>query len=90
MGKHEDGRVYRDVHLVIRHPTQLNTLYATTGIGTYITIDNGRTWSKRASATGLRSNWRSIPMRRIESFWQLPKNGPTLVERTPHRSRRTL
>ena len=52
MGKHEDGRVYRDVHLVIRHPTQLDTLYATTGIGTYITTDNGRYWSKAEYGMG--------------------------------------
>jgi len=52
MGKHEDGRVYRDVHLVIRHPTQLDTLYATTGIGTYITTDNGRSWSKAEYGMG--------------------------------------
>src|SRR5262249_13863105 len=52
MGKHEDGRVYRDVHLVIRHPTQLDTLYATTGIGTYITTDHGRFWSKAEYGMG--------------------------------------
>jgi photosystem II stability/assembly factor-like uncharacterized protein len=46
MGKHEEGRVYRDVHLVIRHPTKLDTLYATTGIGTYMTSDGGKFWSK--------------------------------------------
>jgi len=52
MGKHEDGRVYRDVHLVIRHPAQLDTLYATTGIGTYITKDNGKYWSKAEYGMG--------------------------------------
>ena len=52
MGKHEDGRVYRDVHLVIRHPAQLDTLYATTGIGTYITNDNGRYWTKAEYGMG--------------------------------------
>ena len=46
MGKHEEGRVYRDVHWLMRHPTQLDTLYASTGIGTYQTHDGGRTWSK--------------------------------------------
>lgn len=46
MGKHEDGRVYRDVHWVTRHPTDLNTLYASTGIGTYRTTDGGKNWSK--------------------------------------------
>lgn len=45
MGRHEQGRVYRDVHWVIRHPTRLDTLYATTGIGTYRTDDQGRSWS---------------------------------------------
>lgn len=46
MGRHEDGRVYRDVHWVIRHPTRLDTLFASTGIGTYKTDDGGRNWSK--------------------------------------------
>ena len=46
MGKHEDGRVYRDVHWVTRHPTRLATLFASTGIGTYRTDDAGKTWYK--------------------------------------------
>jgi len=46
MGKHEEGRVYRDVHWVTRHPKDLNTLFASTGIGTYRTNDGGRTWIK--------------------------------------------
>lgn len=46
MGRHEDGRVYRDVHWVMRHPSSLKTLYASTGIGTYVTHDNGRSWTK--------------------------------------------
>jgi len=46
MGKHEEGRVYRDVHWVMRHPTRLVTLYASTGIGTYRTDDHGKTWFK--------------------------------------------
>ena len=46
MGKHEEGRVYRDVHWVTRHPKDLNTLFASTGIGTYRTNDGGKTWIK--------------------------------------------
>jgi photosystem II stability/assembly factor-like uncharacterized protein len=46
MGKHEEGRVYRDVHWVMRHPTCLETLYASTGIGTYRTDDTGKSWYK--------------------------------------------
>jgi len=46
MGKHEEGRVYRDVHWVIRHPSRLETLYASTGIGTYRSDNDGQTWSK--------------------------------------------
>lgn len=46
MGKHEDGRVYRDVHWVMRHPTRPETLYASTGIGTYQTSDGGKSWIK--------------------------------------------
>jgi hypothetical protein len=52
MGKHEEGRVYRDVHLVIRDPVKLETLYATTGIGTYITHDGGKLWSKAEYGMG--------------------------------------
>jgi hypothetical protein len=46
MGQHEEGRVYRDVHWVTRHPTRLETLYASTGIGTYRTDNRGRSWTK--------------------------------------------
>ena len=46
MGKHEIGRVYRDVHWVTRHPIKLDCLFASTGIGTYYTIDAGKTWQK--------------------------------------------
>jgi photosystem II stability/assembly factor-like uncharacterized protein len=46
MGQHEDGRVYRDVHWVMRHPVRLDTIYASTGIGTYRTDDGGKIWKK--------------------------------------------
>jgi photosystem II stability/assembly factor-like uncharacterized protein len=46
MGKHEEGRVYRDVHWVARHPSRLETFFASTGIGTYKTNDSGKTWVK--------------------------------------------
>jgi len=46
MGNPDDGRVYRDVHWVRRHPKRLETLYASTGIGTYRTDNGGRSWSK--------------------------------------------
>jgi photosystem II stability/assembly factor-like uncharacterized protein len=46
MGKHEIGRVYRDVHWVTRHPIKLDCLFASTGIGTYYTTDAGKTWQK--------------------------------------------
>jgi hypothetical protein len=46
MGKHEEGRVYRDVHWVMRHPTRLEMLFASTGIGTYQTNDGGKNWTK--------------------------------------------
>lgn len=46
MGRHEDGRVYRDVHWVTRHPKKLETFFASTGIGTYKTDDSGNTWTK--------------------------------------------
>ena len=46
MGKHEEGRVYRDVHWVMRHPTSLETLFASTGIGTYRSDNGGKNWIK--------------------------------------------
>jgi len=46
MGKHEEGRVYRDVHWITRHPTRLETLFASTGLGTYQTDDDGKSWRK--------------------------------------------
>jgi hypothetical protein len=46
MGQHEEGRVYRDVHWVTRHASRLETLFASTGIGTYQTNDGGKSWSK--------------------------------------------
>ena len=46
MGQHEEGRVYRDVHWVIRHPSRVETFFASTGIGTYQTHDGGKNWSK--------------------------------------------
>ena len=41
---YEDGRVYRDVHQVLRHPTRPEILYATTGRGTYRSADGGQSW----------------------------------------------
>jgi len=78
MGQHEEGRVYRDVHWVMRHPTRLETLYASTGIGTYQTNDGGRNWVKceygmgRAYAIPMISH-PSIPDR---IFLGAAENGP--------------
>ena len=46
MGQDEEGRVYRDVHWVMRHPTRLETYFASTGIGTYQTNNGGKSWTK--------------------------------------------
>jgi hypothetical protein len=78
MGQHEDGRVYRDVHLVMRHPTRLETLFASTGIGTYQTNDGGKNWLKceygmgRAYAIPM-VNHPSVPER---IFLGAAENGP--------------
>ena len=78
MGQHEDGRVYRDVHLVMRHPTRLETLFASTGIGTYQTNDGGKNWLKceygmgRAYAIPM-TNHPSVPER---IFLGAAENGP--------------
>ena len=78
MGKHEEGRVYRDVHWVTRHPTRLETLFASTGIGTYRTDDGAKTWSKceygmgRAYAIPM-TNHPSVPER---IFLGAAENGP--------------
>jgi hypothetical protein len=79
MGKHEQGRVYRDVHWLMRHPTKLDTIYASTGIGTYWTDDGGKFWSKmeygmgRAYAIPM-ANHPSVPDR---IFLGAAENGPT-------------
>ena len=78
MGKHEEGRVYRDVHWVIRHPSRLETLFASTGIGTYRTDDGGKSWTKceygmgRAYAIPM-TNHPSVPNR---IFLGAAENGP--------------
>src|SRR5262245_11507433 len=78
MGKHEDGRVYRDVHWVTRHPTRLETLFASTGLGTYKTNDGGKSWTKceygmgRAYAIPM-VNHPSVPDR---IFLGAAENGP--------------
>jgi len=78
MGQHEDGRVYRDVHWVTRHPNRLETLFASTGIGTYRTDDGGKNWTKceygmgRAYAIPM-TNHPSVPDR---IFLGAAENGP--------------
>jgi len=78
MGKHEEGRVYRDVHWIMRHPTRLETLFASTGIGTYQTNDGGKNWLKceygmgRAYAIPM-ANHPSVPDR---IFLGAAENGP--------------
>jgi hypothetical protein len=44
-GRRVEGRVYRDVHRVLRDPASLERIYATTGQGLYFT-DDGRTWTR--------------------------------------------
>jgi hypothetical protein len=78
MGKHEEGRVYRDVHWIMRHPMRLETLFASTGIGTYQTNDGGKNWRKceygmgRAYAIPM-TNHPSVPDR---IFLGAAENGP--------------
>ena len=78
MGKHEEGRVYRDVHWIMRHPTRLETLFASTGIGTYQTNNGGKNWIKceygmgRAYAIPM-SNHPAVPDR---IFLGAAENGP--------------
>lgn len=79
MGKHEDGRVYRDVHWVTRHPSRVETFFVSTGIGTYRSDDGGKLWSKldygmgRAYAIPM-TNHGATPDR---LFLGAAENGPT-------------
>ncbi|MBV8083270.1 MAG: hypothetical protein JO247_00500 [Chloroflexi bacterium] len=41
-----DGRVYRDVHWVVRDPSSLNRLFAATGFGCFRTDDGGQRWKR--------------------------------------------
>jgi hypothetical protein len=78
MGQHEEGRVYRDVHWVTRHPARLDTLFASTGLGTYRTQDGGKSWTKceygmgRAYAIPM-ANHPALPER---IFLGAAENGP--------------
>jgi photosystem II stability/assembly factor-like uncharacterized protein len=45
-GKAVDGRVYRDVHWLLRDPSSLERYYATTGFGLYLTDDAGQSWTR--------------------------------------------
>jgi photosystem II stability/assembly factor-like uncharacterized protein len=79
MGKHEDGRVYRDVHWIMRHPTKLETTYVSTGIGTYWTDNGGKSWSKMEYGMGRAYaipmvNHPAVPDR---IFLGAAENGPT-------------
>jgi hypothetical protein len=79
MGQHEDGRVYRDVHWVIRHPTKLDKFYSSTGLGTYWTEDGGKFWSKMDYGMGRAY---AIPMvnhagMADRMFLGAAENGPT-------------
>lgn len=40
----ENSRVHRDVHVVVRDPARLDTLYAGTGMGAYKTVNGGASW----------------------------------------------
>lgn len=79
MGKHEEGRVYRDVHWIIRHPKKLDTIYTSTGIGTYWTDNGGKSWSRMEYGLGRAYaipmvNHPSVPDR---IFLGAAENGPT-------------
>jgi photosystem II stability/assembly factor-like uncharacterized protein len=45
-GKIIDGRVYRDVHWVVRDPSNLERIYAATGFGAFRTEDGGKWWTR--------------------------------------------
>jgi hypothetical protein len=45
-GQRVEGRVYRDVHRILRDPTSLERIYVTTGFGLFITEDSGRWWNR--------------------------------------------
>jgi len=45
-GQFVEGRVYRDVHRIVRDPSSLNRIYTTTGYGLFITDDLGQSWTR--------------------------------------------
>ncbi len=45
-GKPVDGRVYRDVHMVLRDPENATRIYAATGYGLYVTDNDGAEWTR--------------------------------------------
>jgi photosystem II stability/assembly factor-like uncharacterized protein len=79
MGQHENGRVYRDVHWVLRHPARVDKLYATTGIGSYVSDDDGKSWTKAEYGMG-RAYAIPIAIHRAAPdriFLGAAENGPT-------------
>jgi len=45
-GQPVEGRVYRDVHTVVRDPASLERIYACTGFGLYLTDNYGQSWQR--------------------------------------------
>lgn len=45
-GRVFEGRVYRDVHTVLRDPSSLDRIYAPTGFGVFRTEDGGNWWTR--------------------------------------------
>ncbi|MFI5268484.1 MAG: WD40/YVTN/BNR-like repeat-containing protein [Chloroflexota bacterium] len=45
-GRPLEGRVYRDVHMVLRDPSNLERIYAPTGFGVFRTDNGGRSWQR--------------------------------------------
>jgi len=50
--KHIDGRVYRDVHWLLRDPRDSLRMFATTGQGLYRTDNGGHWWTRLSTLVG--------------------------------------
>jgi hypothetical protein len=70
MGRHEEGRVYRDVHWVMRHPSRLETLYAARVLAPIEPTTAGNIGLSASTVWDgpTRFQWRFIRRYRIEFF----------------------
>lgn len=74
-----EGRVFRDVHWVVRDPSSLERIYAATGFGTFRTENGGQRWERLEYGfeRGYAVPMSVHPARANRLFLGVAYNGPT-------------